>query len=214
MSSKFNEPKICYCSFCNKQCHNLNSLKNHEVRCCKNPNRIIPGVTKYNEETHNGIRAATNQYIKAKQLGLPKPQFSEETKYKIGSIWRGKKFSAEYKRKISEGTIRYIENTKGECKPRYSVKGCKFIDNLNKEKHWNLQHAENGGEKRIGCYYVDGYDKDLNIVFEYDEKLHYKDPQNNILSDRDIERQEYIIEQLHCEFWRYNEYLNLLYKVN
>lgn len=61
---------------------------------------------------------------------------------------------------------------------------------------------------------MDGYDSTLNIVFEYDEPRHYKDVNNNILTDKDIERQNYIIEKLGCEFYRYNEALVLLYKVN
>ena len=82
------------------------------------------------------------------------------------------------------------------------------------KKGWSLQHAENRGEICVGGYFLDGYDKDLNIVFEYDEPKHYKDIQNNILKDKDIQRQQNIIEKLHCEFWRYNEAIDLLYKVN
>ena len=63
-------------------------------------------------------------------------------------------------------------------------------------------------------YHLDGYDKKLNIAFEYDEKGHYADVNNNILKERDIERQKYIIKKLNCEFWRYNEKKKLLYKVN
>ena len=63
-------------------------------------------------------------------------------------------------------------------------------------------------------YWLDGYDKNLNIVFEYDEPKHYIDKENNILRDYDIKHQTRIIEKLKCEFWRYNEYLNLLYRVN
>jgi len=85
---------------------------------------------------------------------------------------------------------------------------------LNEEKHWNLQHAENGGEVNCLGYWLDGYDKELNIVFEYDEPKHYKDVTNNILKDKDIQRQNNIINKLNCQFWRYNEYLDLLYKVN
>ena len=32
-----------------------------------------------------------------------------------------------------------------------------------------MQHALNGGEVRIGNYWVDGYDKENKIIFEYDE---------------------------------------------
>ena len=52
-----------------------------------------------------------------------------------------------------------------------------------------------------------------NIVFEYDEPKHYKDVYNNILSDKDIIRQNNIINKLHCQFWRYNERLDKLYQV-
>jgi len=51
-----------------------------------------------------------------------------------------------------------------------------------------LQHAENGGEFEVAGYYLDGYDKNLNIAFEYDEPGHYEDVINNILNKRDIER--------------------------
>ena len=63
-------------------------------------------------------------------------------------------------------------------------------------------------------YFFDGYDKERNIVFEYDEPSHYDDVENNVLCARDIERQNYIIKNLNCEFYRYNESLDKFYKVN
>ena len=111
--------------------------------------------------------------------------------------------------------MKYIEslpNYNG-TKARYSHKACEYINKLNEQNNWNLQHAENGGEYSICGYFVDGYDAKLNIVFEYDESSHYKDKYNNILKDKDIQRQNNIIKELNCEFWRYNEYLNLLYKI-
>lgn len=36
----FNETKIVYCQYCGKECKSLNSLKQHEIRCNKNPNKI------------------------------------------------------------------------------------------------------------------------------------------------------------------------------
>ena len=125
-----------------------------------------------------------------------------------------KKHSNESKEKIRQSTIKYISD---KCvvkfTPRYSKNGCQYIDKLNEEKCWNLQHAENGGEINIFGYFVDGYDEKRNIVFEYDEPNHYVDKENNILCNKDIERQKYIYSKLKCEFWRYNEYLDLLYKV-
>lgn len=133
---------------------------------------------------------------------------------KMINNWYGMHHTEKTKQHIRESTINYIKETVGDCKARYSKKGCEYINKLNEEKHWNLQHAENGGEVEIAGYFIDGYDNIRNIVFEYDEPYHYKDIENNILKDKDIERQNYIIEKLHCEFWRYNEKKKLLYKVN
>lgn len=129
---------------------------------------------------------------------------------------RGKKNSPEHNAHIAEGTQRYLNKQlkeKGQVLvPRVNNNACNYIDQLNKEYNWNLQHGLNGGEIHIGPYSLDGYDKELNIVFEYDEPHHYKDVEHNILMDRDISRMQYIKEQLHCKFYRYNEKLNLLYE--
>lgn len=61
-------------------------------------------------------------------------------------------------------------------------------------------------------YFVDAYDKDKNIVIEYDEPYHYKDVEHNILCEDDLKRQKEIIDCLHCEFWRYNEKTKTLWK--
>jgi len=76
------------CKFCNKQCKNANSHRNHERLCKANPNKQdikSSGFTKYNEQIKLGVRLGTNQYIKAKQLGLPKPTITNETRNKISN---------------------------------------------------------------------------------------------------------------------------------
>lgn len=55
--------------------------------------------------------------------------------------------------------------------------------------------------------------KKKNIAFEYDEPFHYEDVYNNKLRLKDIIRQNNLIDELHCEFWRYNEKIKLLYRV-
>lgn len=127
--------------------------------------------------------------------------------------FKDRKHKLESKEKTRKSTIEYLKQTIGNNFVRYSINGCRYIDKLNEKMNWNLQHAENGGEVEICGYFLDGYDKNLNIAFEYDEPDHYVDIYNNILSDRDIERQNYIIEKLNCRFFRYNEKLDLLYEV-
>lgn len=207
---------IYYCQYCGKECKGKNSLRQHEIRCKENPNRIknFSNFIEYNKSVKNGERKGSNQFIKAKELGLPAPEVSEETRNKIGNGWRGKHLPEEMKEKQRIGLYNHILKLHGKFRCSYNPNACKFIDELNKQNNWNLQHAENGGEYQVGGYFVDGYDKELNIVFEYDEPRHYKNVNESILRDKDIQRQEYIIKKLNCEFWRYNEKKKLLYKVN
>jgi hypothetical protein len=85
--------------------------------------------------------------------------------------------------------------------PNYNSDACKIIDKYGKENDYNFQHALNGGEIRIGQYWVDGYDKENNVVIEYYEKHHYK---NNKLNKNTINRENDIIEQSNCKLIRIN----------
>lgn len=125
----------------------------------------------------------------------------------------GRTHTNESKEKIRKSTIDYLDSLLGNCQARYNKNSISYINGLNSKFGWNLQHAENGGEIRVLGYFIDGYDKERNIVFEYDEPYHYIDIENNILTDKDIERQNYIIEKLGCDFYRYNEKTDVLYKV-
>lgn len=136
-------------------------------------------------------------------------------KYEAGELYstlKGKSLSNEHKRKIREGMTKYF--TRNGYGANSSEKACKYIDKLNEQNHWNLQHAKNGGEIVVCGYYLDGYDKELNIVVEYDEPYHYTDVYNNILREKDIKRQNEIIQEINPTFYRYNQKLDLLYKIN
>lgn len=138
-------------------------------------------------------------------------------KYKNGTLkgsFLGRKHTEETKERIRTKALDLISNKYGGIQANFSTKACSYIDKLNIEKNWNLQHALNGGEKRIGNYWVDGYDEYNKIVFEYDEPKHYISGTNN-LKEKDIYRQNKIFTILGSEwsFYRYNEKLNLLYRV-
>ena len=42
--NNFNAPQILYCKFCGKECKSINSLKQHERRCIKNPNKLYVNI--------------------------------------------------------------------------------------------------------------------------------------------------------------------------
>lgn len=200
------------CQYCGKIVGNAGCLTLHERYCDKNPNKEL-WVKKdtYKSTSHvawnKGLTAETDERVNKGRLSLRKS--IETGKY----ISKKFKHTEEAKEKIRISSINYIKSLKGGYKTRYNISACKYINELNEKMNWNLQHAENGGEVQICGYFVDGYDKDLNIVFEYDEEYHYKDVFNNILKDKDINRQNYIISKINCKFYRYNRRLDLFYEV-
>lgn len=200
------------CEFCGKECKNKNSYSNHIRFCKKNPNHkespLITHSSKSKSAWNKGLTSLTDERI-LKQSNSLKEFYKTHS-----SPNKGNQMCDEQKEKIRISTVLYLKNTNNQFAPRYSKKSIEYIKKLNEVNHWNLQHAENGGEYEVDGYFLDGYDKELNIAFEYDEKKHYSDPVNNILSERDIERQEFIIEKLGCKFYRYNEYLDYFYRIN
>lgn len=203
---------------CGKEFNNYQSLNAHLSHCIFH-HECLGTIQKLRPSEINHSRNWENKTPDEILIIHKKAAQTRKENIKLGKYkhnWFGKHHTEESKEKTRKSTIKYIEslpNYNG-TRARYSHKACEYINKLNEEKHWNLQHAENGGEYFIAGYFVDGYDKDLNIVFEYDEPAHYINKEENILKDRDIQRQQNIINKLNCEFWRYNEYLNFLYKVN
>jgi hypothetical protein len=84
---------------------------------------------------------------------------------------------------------------KGIWQPRFNPNACKIIEQYGLENGYNFQHALNGGEfyiKDLG-YFVDGYDKEKNVVIEYYEKHH-----NNQI-EKDMYRIQQIKQKLNCK---------------
>ena len=97
------------CKYCDDLRKNSNSLRNHERLCSKNPNKqrtpfqdleFQKNIIREKQKTNR-----QNQYTKAKTLGLPPPQITEETRAKISSNVRinNLKRDDSVKKKISEG---------------------------------------------------------------------------------------------------------------
>ena len=80
--------------------------------------------------------------------------------------------------------------------PNYNPYACEIIDEYGKKNGYNFQHAMNGGEFTFCGYWVDGYDKEKNVVIEYYEKAHNRDT----MKKRDNMREKRIKNYLKCKF--------------
>ena len=86
--------------------------------------------------------------------------------------------------------------------PSYNSKACDIFNEIMKENNCFIQHAMNGGEfyiKDLG-YWLDGYDKENNTVYEFDEKHHFD--KNGNIRHKDLMRQIEIETFLKCKFIR------------
>lgn len=129
------------CKFCNKICKNSNSQRNHSRLCKLNPNRQFSYLTTNREEARKNIQYS-NQYVKAKALGLPLPKLSEESRQKISNAGKNRSqetrdriaraVSNTVKRKVQEGTW----HTSLAKKMHYTYKG---VDLHGK---WELRYAQ------------------------------------------------------------------------
>jgi hypothetical protein len=172
----------------------------------------------------------TKKKLSASKMGNKNPMFGNSSWNKGKSSWsKGKKFSSVHKDRISHALTgkhlsaehRYkvrlavINDAKkkgikfgGSGASNYNVKSCGFIDKINELIGLNLQHARNGGEVQLYGYFVDGYDKDHNVIFEYDEPTHH----HPYKVKRDSIRQQDLIGEIKPSlFLRYDEINDRLY---
>lgn len=156
--------------------------------------------------------------------GENNPMFGKE---RIGGML-GKNHSINTRQKISDALIGKKHNEERKNKISYCVKEamCRpdvrkhHLDSLSKTK-WIKVRTDKGQleliEKwnslgfnlepnyqvitNIDLFYIDGYDKEKNVVLEYDGKYHQKFEQKQ----KDLIRQKKIIDILKPKkFWRYN----------
>jgi len=150
-----------------------------------------------------------------------RPPASEETRNKIRQTSTGRRHSEETKEKLRKIAHNISEETRYKMRcaanknlqnrskngeiviPSFNIKACEFFDKLAFETKTHIQHAMNGGEFKVREFFVDGYDKENNIVYEYDEVRHFNS--DGTLKEKDILRQREIEKYLKCEFIRINE---------
>lgn len=91
------------CRFCGINCRKK-ELPKHEIWCKENPN------LEYVKEFYASGKKNPNQYIKAKMLGLPKPEMTEEQRQKISRAGSNQVWSDERRKKQSESMRNAVIN--------------------------------------------------------------------------------------------------------
>jgi hypothetical protein len=179
---KYPEPTSLDCQYCNKLYKNTNSLRQHEIRCKDNPNKIVVRLPRNGKTGKKG----GNQFTYAKKMKLPAPVVSKETinkilatKKKNGTLNKTQEqriqASIYMKRAVKENPESYTSSNRGRTK-QIIYDGIKFIgqwevdfykwakdNNLNPQRPTNSFSYEWNG---IRSYFPDFYLPMLDVYVE------------------------------------------------
>ena len=135
----------------------------------------------------------TNQYTKAKELGLDKPIMSDATKEKIRNSSTGRKHSEETKNKISETRIKFLKENPDKVPYRLNhySKGRSYA-----EEYWKIV-LETNGIQFVEQYQINVYSLDFAILnkkidLEIDGDQHTLDKR---IVESDKRRNKFLQEQ-------------------
>jgi len=136
------------------------------------------------------IKKGGNQYTKAKELGLPKPELSEVSRNKMSEASKKRKCSAKTRQKISESRIKFLRENpdKVPYKLNHYSKGRSYA-----EEYWKTVLDSNDmiyvEQYQIGPYQLDFAFLDKKIDLEIDGDQHYLDER---IVKSDLRRNEYL----------------------
>ena len=181
------------------------NLKHSWVTKKNKPDYIPAGLGRqFSEETKQKIRNSNlgkKRSIKTRNklsIALKGRKLSKEHKKKIGKAVKGRKHSENTKKQQRISAIKYIEKT--------SFGGKMFRSRIGKNEKQFLDEIELSNnikiirQYEIEGYFLDGYYKSLNIVFEIDENTHI------FKKEKDLHREQNIQKELNCKFIRIKDY--------
>lgn len=198
---KFMETIKYKCSFCNREFGTKNACNSHKGKCKQNPNakRQQPSK-KWYEAMHKRKGNGSNQYTKAKELGLPKPELSEEARKKISNALKGdknpskrkdvkEKISASMKKAHTEGRAHNIGECRWNNEPSYPEKWfMKVLKNefgLEKNKDYETEFS-------FHRFSLDFAWPDKKLCIEIDGEQHERFQEQK---QRDVEKDKLLKEE-------------------
>lgn len=126
---------------------------------------------------------SSNQFIKAKELGLPKPEVSEKTRKKISDALKGKKLSDSHKQKISETQKKNFTNGKS----RWAFDRSKKSYAEEYFEKWLSSFSTFKMNLHVDRFLLDFAWPDKWIYIEVDGEQHFESQQS---IDHDLEREK------------------------
>lgn len=173
-----------YCRFCGRKCKNANSLRNHERLCKSSPGRdILPPKTDAWYAAMARPGSHSNQYIKARKLGLPKPVMSEATRAALAST--SKRIMPEEEKQRRSAAMKKV----------YAGR-CIWATQLEKRKsyaeaYFDAIFPDAKQNYHVLRYFLDLAWPDSSCYIEIDGSQHYTDP--GVIA-HDIERTKLLAE--------------------
>lgn len=184
------------CKFCNKECKNLKSLTQHELRCSKNPNRkayIVEGFNnKGNKPWNTGLTKDTDERMLLNSIHV-----SDTMKNKVESGWIPYFASDEFwtadRRKQRSEEKKQLYKEHPEKHPNRLLAGNKNYRTYPESiaYNWLVSHNILFEEQYLTKFndnqrYVDFYLPDYKLYIEIDGEYWHKDTK-----DRDKEKDLY-----------------------
>ncbi|KKN69361.1 hypothetical protein LCGC14_0442210 [marine sediment metagenome] len=162
--------------------------------------------TKHTEESKkkmsiaSSLRRHTTETRKKISIAHVGKKFSKESREKMSVAKTGMKQSEESKRKKREAAIKYIEVQKLNglpMQPMFGRNETHILDQVEVDFEIFIER-----QHLIIGYFLDGYDKQNNVVYEVDEEAH----SNPDKKKNDMLRQKNIMNELDCQFVRIKDY--------
>jgi hypothetical protein len=171
--NEFNRPRDdLYCTYCKKLCKNLNSLKQHELRCSKNINRNESAIHHF--DNYRKIYGSWNKGLN-KNIDKRVNAYSKKLSKSISNALKGKPLTELHKKHISNGMLKAnLGNIR-----RHSYGKAGYYDNI-----WFASSYEL-------AYYIYCKDHKINVIrnkqrfsYLYKNTLHKYTPDFYSLDDK------------------------------
>ncbi len=190
------------CKYCEKECKNLNSLRQHEIRCHKNPERISVSNTwkesmkNFDRKTLNPSSEQTCKFCGRKKIitkggNTRHEALCEKNPNKVDNSWVGRKHSEESKKRISDGAKKAHDEGRGHTwknrylNPSYAEKWLYGVLDSN-----NIVYVK---EKSFFGFFLD-VALDGNKCIEIDGEQHYDEKRFPEQIEKDKRKEKLLFE--------------------